>query len=186
VPHERPADLAGAIAERLAGDQVIAWFQGRSEFGPRALGHRSLLADPRPAGNLDRLNDIKGRESFRPVAPIVLADRAAEVFDGRLPSPHMLFTHRVRDAWRARIPAVVHVDGSARVQTVDERAEPLLASLLRAFEKRTGVPVLVNTSFNTGGRAMVDDPRDALECFAAAPIDALVLGPFVVARPEAR
>jgi carbamoyltransferase len=185
VPHQRPADLADAIAERLAGDQVVAWFQGRSEFGPRALGHRSLLADPRAAANLDRLNEIKGRESFRPVAPIVLSERAADVFEGRLPSPHMLFTHRVRDAWRSRIPAVVHVDGSARVQTVDEREEPLLAALLRAFEKRTGVPVLVNTSFNTGGRAMVDDPRDALECFAAAPIDALVLGPYVVARAEA-
>ena len=95
----------------------------------------------------------------------------------------MLFTHRVHDAWRARIPAVVHVDGTARVQTVDAAAEPLVAALLRAFEERTGVPVLVNTSLNTAGRPMVDDPRDALECFGSAPVDLLAIGPFVVRRP---
>jgi carbamoyltransferase len=125
---------------------------------------------------------VKGRESFRPVAPMVTLERASELFDGRLPSPHMLFTHRVRGAWRERIPAALHVDGSARVQTVDARDEPLLHALLRAFERRSGVPALVNTSLNTRGRPMVDDPRDALECFGSAPIDALVLGPFLVRR----
>ena len=182
VAYERPADIADAAAEMLAQDRVVAWFQGRSEFGPRALGRRSLLSDPRSAANLERLNQIKGRESFRPVAPMVLAERASEIFSGHLPSPHMLFTHRVRDAWRDRIPAVVHVDGSARVQTVDRAAEPLVAALLDAFAERTGVPVLVNTSLNTAGRPMVDDPRDALECFGSAPVDVLVLGPFVVRR----
>jgi len=182
VPHRRPADLCADAAEILARDGVVAWFQGRSEFGPRALGHRSLLANPCHAHNLERLNAIKGRESFRPVAPVVSAGRAAEIFDGRLPSPHMLFTHRVRESWRARIPAALHVDGTARVQTVDGRDEPLLAGLLGAFEARTGVPVLVNTSLNTGNRPMVDDPRDALECFASAPIDALALGPFLIER----
>jgi carbamoyltransferase len=183
IPYEEPADLAGAVADVLAADGVVAWFEGRSEFGPRALGHRSLLADPRPAANVERLNDVKGREEFRPVAPMVLAERAGEIFsDGPLPSPYMLFTHRVRDAWRARIPAVVHVDGTARVQTVDAEDEPLVAGLLRAFEQRTGVPVLVNTSLNTAGRPIVDDPRDALECFGSAPIDALALGPFLVRR----
>src|SRR3954464_3647932 len=112
VAFERPGDLADAVAEVLAGDGVVAWFQGRSEYGPRALGHRSLLADPRRAENLEKLNDIKGREQFRPVAPMVLAERAAEIFDGPLPSPYMLFTHGVRDGWRERIPAVVHVDGT--------------------------------------------------------------------------
>jgi carbamoyltransferase len=183
VPYERPADLADAVAEVIAADGVVAWFQGRSEYGPRALGHRSLLANASRAENLARLNDVKGREQFRPVAPMVLGERAAEVFDGPLPSPYMLFTHRVRPAWRRRIPAVVHVDGSARVQTVERADEPLLARLLEAVERRTGVPVVVNTSLNTAGRPMVDDPRDALECFGAAPVDALAIGPLLVRRP---
>ena len=182
VPFERPPDIAEAIGEVLAEDGVVAWFQGRSEYGPRALGHRSLLADPRRAGNLERLNDIKGREQFRPVAPMVLVERADEIFDGPIPSPYMLFTHRVRAPWPERIPAVVHVDGTARIQTVDRREEPLVARMLESFERRTGVPVVVNTSLNTAGRPMVDDPRDALECFGSAPVDALAIGPYLVRR----
>lgn len=183
VPYERPGDLAEAVAEAIASDAVVAWFQGRSEYGPRALGHRSLLADARSSTNLSRLNDIKGREQFRPVAPMVLAERAEEIFDGPLPSRFMLFTHRVRPVWRERIPAVVHVDGTARVQTIHEREEPLVHRVLRGVERRTGVPVVVNTSLNTAGRPMVDDPRDALECFGSAPVDLLAIGPFVVRRP---
>jgi carbamoyltransferase len=183
VAFERPRDVADAVAEALAANQVVAWFQGRSEFGPRALGHRSLLADPRTAGNLEKLNDIKGREQFRPVAPMVLAERAADIFTGGpVPSPFMLFTHAVAPGWAERIPAVVHVDGTARIQTVDRRAEPLMARCLERFEARTGVPVVVNTSLNTAGRPMVDDPRDALECFGSAPVDLLAIGPFVVRR----
>jgi carbamoyltransferase len=182
VPAERPGDLAATTAAALADDAVVAWFQGRSEWGPRALGHRSLLADPRRAENLERLNDVKGREQFRPVAPMVLSDRAGEIFRGPLPSPYMLFVHDVDPAWRDRLPAVVHVDGTARAQTVDRATEPLMAEVLDHFEALTGVPVLVNTSLNTAGRPMVDDPRDALECFGSAPIDLLVLGPFVVRR----
>src|SRR5205085_1090660 len=124
---ERPPDVAGEAAEVVADDGVVAWFQGRSEWGPRALCHRSLLANPSRSENLRRLNDIKGREQFRPIAPVVLAERAGEIFEGQLPSPYMLFTHAVRPAWRERIPAVVHVDGSARTQTVDRRQEPLMA-----------------------------------------------------------
>jgi carbamoyltransferase len=184
VRHRRPVDIAVAVAEILAADGVVAWFQGRSEMGPRALGHRSLLAHPGRADNLDRLNDIKGREQFRPVAPMVLLERAAELFEGGpIPSPHMLFTHRVRPRWAERIPAVVHVDGTARIQTVAREDEPLVHSMISAFEQRTGLPVVVNTSLNTAGRPMVDDPRDALECFGSAPIDALALGPFLVERP---
>ena len=183
LPYERPADVAEAIADVLAGDGVVAWFQGSSEYGPRALGHRSLLADPRRADNVERLNDVKGREQFRPVAPMVLEDRAAELFDGPLPSPYMLFTHRVRAPWLDRIPAVVHVDGTARIQTVSPAREPLVVRMLAAFERRTGVPLVVNTSLNTAGRPMVDDPRDALECFGSTPVDALAIGPFVVRRP---
>ncbi len=183
VQHERPPDIAAAVADVLAANGVVAWFQGRSEYGPRALGHRSLLADPRREDNLDRLNAIKGRESFRPVAPMVLADEAHRLFEGTFPSPYMLFVHRVRPEWKSRIPAVVHVDGTARIQTVDRRLEPLLASVLDGFARRTGVPVIVNTSLNTSGRPMVDDPRDALECFGSAPVDVLAIGPFLVRRP---
>ncbi len=160
----------------------MAWFQGRSEFGPRALGHRSLMAHPGRAENLERLNHVKGREEFRPVAPMVLADRAPDLFTGPVPSPYMLFVHDVAAAWRDRIPAVVHVDGTARIQTVEERREPLVARMLAAFERRTGLPVVVNTSLNTAGRPMVDDPRDALECFGSAPVDLLAIGPFAVRR----
>ncbi len=183
ISPERPVDVADAAAEILASDGIVAWFQGAAEFGPRALGHRSLLANPCHEANLERLNEVKGREQFRPVAPIVTVERAAEIFrDGPIPSPYMLFTHRVRDEWRSRIPAVVHVDGSARAQTVDRRSEPLMAAVVDAFERRTGVPVLVNTSLNTAGRPMVDDPRDALECLGSAPVDALVIGPYLVRR----
>jgi carbamoyltransferase len=183
VEFTRPDDIADAVAAVLADNGVVAWFQGRSEFGPRALGHRSLLADPRHPGNLEKLNDIKGREQFRPVAPMVLAARASEIFcDGPIPSPYMLFTHGVRDAWLDRIPAVVHVDGTARIQTVDPDEEPLVARMLQSFEALTGVPVVVNTSLNTAGRPMVDDPRDALECFGSSPVDALAIGPFLLTR----
>jgi carbamoyltransferase len=182
VAYERSDDIAATVAETLAADGVVAWFQGRSEFGPRALGHRSLLADPRRMANLERLNDVKGREQFRPVAPMVLEEHAQEIFTGRHPSPHMLFVHDVAPAWRTRIPAVVHVDGTARVQTVSRQDEPLVARMLEAFRALTGVPVVVNTSLNTAGRPMVDDPRDALECFGSAPVDLLAVGPFVVRR----
>ncbi|MEJ7704731.1 MAG: carbamoyltransferase C-terminal domain-containing protein [Geodermatophilaceae bacterium] len=167
----------------LAANGVVAWFQGRSEYGPRALGHRSLLAHPGHAANLERLNDVKGREQFRPVAPMVLAERADEIFSrGPMDSPYMLFVHDVAPEWRDRIPAVVHVDGTARIQSVDRTSEPLIARMLECFADRTGLPVVVNTSLNTVGRPMVDDPRDALECFGSAPVDLLAIGPFVVRR----
>jgi carbamoyltransferase len=186
VAYERPADVAEAAAGVLAEDGVVAWFHGRSELGPRALGHRSLLANPSRPDNLRRLNDIKGREQFRPVAPMVLLQRAAEIFEGGpIPSPYMLFTHRVKPAWRGRIAAAVHVDGTARIQTVDAGEEPLVARLLQAFERRTGLPVVINTSLNTAGRPMVDDPRDALELFGSAPVDALAIGPFLLRRRRA-
>jgi carbamoyltransferase len=183
VRYTRADDVASTVAEALADNQVVAWFQGRAEFGPRALGHRSLLAHPGHRANLDRLNQVKGREQFRPIAPMVLAHRAAELFSrGPLPSPYMLFVHDVAPQWRDRIPAVTHVDGTARIQTVDPEAEPVLAAMLAQFERRTGLPTVINTSLNTAGRPMVDDPRDALECFGSAPIDLLAIGPFVVRR----
>jgi carbamoyltransferase len=180
--YERPSDIAEAAAEVIVENGIVAWFQGRSEWGPRALGHRSLFANASRAENLVRLNEIKGREQFRPVAPMVLLERADDIFRGPLPSPYMLFTHEVRPQWRSRIPAVVHVDGTARVQTVDRDVEPLVARMLDAVQSRTGVPLVVNTSFNSAGRPMVDHPRDALECFGSSPIDALALGPFLIRR----
>jgi carbamoyltransferase len=182
VRYERPDDVAEETAATLEANGVVGWFQGASEYGPRALGHRSLLANPADAENLNRLNDIKGREQFRPVAPMVKATRADEIFAGPLPSPYMLFVHTVGREWRERIPAVVHVDGTARVQTVDAATEPLVSRMLDAFERRTGLPVVVNTSFNTAGRPMVDHPRDALECFGSTPIDLLAIGPFTLRR----
>jgi carbamoyltransferase len=185
VPFSTPDDLPGAVADMLADDGVVAWFDGRSEFGPRALGRRSLLAHPGYAENLERLNDVKGREQFRPIAPMVLADDAAQIFSGGpIPSPYMLFVHQVAPEWRDRIPAVVHVDGTARIQTVDPAVQPRLGATLQGFRERTGLPVVVNTSLNTAGRPMVDDPRDALELFGSAPVDALVLGPHLVRRAE--
>ncbi|MGA6167811.1 carbamoyltransferase family protein [Amycolatopsis magusensis] len=183
VRYERPDDVAEAVAEALADDRIVAWFQGRAEFGPRALGHRSLMAHPGHKANLERLNDVKGREQFRPVAPMVLAERAGEIFSGGpLPSPYMLFVHQVAPEWAQRLPAVTHVDGTARIQTVDAAEKPLLARMLASFAERTGLPVVVNTSLNTAGRPMVDDPRDALECFGSSPVDLLAIGPFVVRR----
>lgn len=184
VPFTTPDDLPGEVAQVLADNGVIAWFDGRAEFGPRALGHRSLLANPGPVENLERLNDVKGREQFRPVAPMVLLEDAAEIFSGGpIPSPYMLFVHEVAPAWRDRIATVVHVDSTARIQTIDD-STPRLQAMIRAFKELTGLPVVVNTSLNTAGRPMVDDPRDALELFGSAPVDALVLGPHLVRRAD--
>jgi carbamoyltransferase len=185
LPYTRPASIAREAAEVLAADGMVAWYQGRSEYGPRALGHRSLLAHPGSRDTTTRLNNVKGREQFRPVAPMVRVERAAEIFEGQLPSPYMLFVHGVRPQWRDRIPAVVHVDGTARVQTVDAATEPLVAELLADFEHRTDLPVLVNTSLNTAGRPIVDTPREAMELFGSAPVDLLAIGPFAVHRTRA-
>jgi carbamoyltransferase len=186
VPYTRPPDIAAAVADVIARDGIVAWFQGRSEYGPRALGQRSLFANPRHAATLARVNDVKGREQFRPVAPMTLLEAAPQMFDGPFPSPYMLFVHSVKAGWKERLEAVVHVDGTARVQTVDRTEQPLVAHLLDEVGRRTGVPVVVNTSLNTAGRPMVDSPRDALECYGSAPLDALAIGPFLLQRSAAQ
>ena len=185
LPYTRPDSIAAEAARVLAGNGIVAWYQGRSEYGPRALGHRSLLAHPGDKDTQTRMNDVKGREQFRPIAPMVRAERFADLFDGVYPSPYMLFVHRVRPEWTERIPAVVHVDGTARVQTVHAESEPLVAEMLAEFERLTGLPVVVNTSLNTAGRPMVDTPREAMELFGSAPVDLLALGPFAVHRGTA-
>jgi carbamoyltransferase len=185
LPYTRPASIAAEAAAVLAGNGIVAWYQGRSEYGPRALGHRSLLAHPGDKDTQTRMNNVKGREQFRPIAPMVRAERFADIFDGVYPSPYMLFVHRVKPEWADRIPAVTHVDGTARVQTVHTETEPLVAEMLAEFERRTGLPVVVNTSLNTAGRPMVDTPREAMELFGSAPVDLLAIGPFAVHRSSA-
>jgi carbamoyltransferase len=185
LPYTRPESIAAEAARVLADNGIVAWYQGRSEYGPRALGHRSLLAHPGDPDTQTRMNNVKGREQFRPIAPMVRAERFADIFDGVYPSPYMLFVHQVKPEWRDRIPAVVHVDGTARVQTVHTETEPLVAEMLAEFERLSGLPVVVNTSLNTAGRPMVDTPREAMELFGSAPVDLLALGPFAVHRAAA-
>ncbi len=170
-----------SVAARLEAGQVIGWYSGRMEFGPRALGHRSILADPRDPGMRERLNrQVKRREAFRPFAPSVLAGHASEHLDLDHPSPFMLETCQVRSP--VGLPAVTHVDGSCRPQTVDPAVEPRYAELLAAFHRRTGCPVLLNTSLNVAGEPIACTPTDALLTMAAAGLDALVLDDVVVER----
>ncbi|MBV1857459.1 MAG: hypothetical protein KUG77_03540 [Nannocystaceae bacterium] len=184
LPHEEfrsTHEAAEAAAADLVDGRIIGWFQGRSEFGPRALGHRSILADPRSATMKDTLNRrVKFREGFRPFAPSVLASRANDVFDVEGSSPFMLRVLRVREDWRERIPAVTHIDGTARVQTVARQACPLYHRLIEAFNEHTGVPVVLNTSFNLRGMPIVESPWDALRCFLSTDMDALYLGRFQI------
>jgi carbamoyltransferase len=177
----RPEELLEATVDRLAAGKVVGWFHGRMEFGPRALGARSILADPRDAGMRDRINAlVKMRESFRPFAPAVLARRAGEHFAIDHPSPFMLETCQVTSPFD--LPAITHVDRSARLQTVDPESSPRFAALLARFADRTGCPILLNTSFNMRGEPIVCTPEDALACFASSRIDALVLEDFIVDR----
>ena len=184
LPYRRLKDVAAETAALLADDRVIGWFQGRMEFGPRALGARSILASPISPDMQARLNEIKDREDFRPVAPVVLEEAAADWFVNAIPSPFMLFVFDVRPEKAHLIPAVRHVDGTARIQTVNRSQHPLYYDLLKAFEARTGVPILVNTSFNTRGEPIVCTPRDAVESFWTSPLDALVIGSFLLEKPR--
>ncbi|WP_250520466.1 carbamoyltransferase C-terminal domain-containing protein [Caballeronia sp. NCTM1] len=185
APYRKLTNIAEETADILAQNRVIGWYQGRTEFGPRALGARSILASPIDASMQARLNEIKDREDFRPVAPVVMEEHAADWFVDARVAPFMLFVFDVRDDMKTRIPAVTHIDGTARVQTVNRAQHPLYYDLLAAFKARTGVPVLVNTSFNTRGEPMVNTPRDALESFWTSPLDALVIGSFLVEKPGA-
>jgi carbamoyltransferase len=177
------AGLCQEVAKLLADGKIFGWFQGRSEFGPRALGNRSILGDPRRPEMKDILNKrVKFRQAFRPFAPIVRYERAEDIFIGGHESPFMLVAEEVRPEWKSRIPAVVHVDGSARVQTVRREHNPRFYDLLAEFEKLTGVPVLVNTSFNIKGEPIVETPQDAMNCFIYTGIDYLALHNTLVAK----
>jgi carbamoyltransferase len=183
LPYRRMTDVAETTATLLADNKVVGWFQGAMEFGPRALGARSILASPIDPAMQARLNELKDREDFRPVAPAVIEEEAADWFEGAHVAPYMLFVFDVRADRADRIPAVRHVDGTARVQTVSRDDNPRYYDLLRAFQRRTGVPVLVNTSFNTRGEPIVCTPRDAVESFWTSPLDALVIGSLLVEKP---
>jgi len=179
-------DVELETAARLAEGQVVGWAQGRSEFGPRALGNRSILADPRREANRERINAmVKKRESYRPFAPSVLEEAAHDIFDlsaGTDEYEFMLFIVTVREEMRPILPAITHVDGTARVQTVSRTENPRFWKLIHAFGELTGVPVLLNTSFNNNVEPIVDSAEDAIVSFLTTTLDLLVVGDFTVSR----
>jgi len=177
-------DLLDRVAQLIVEQQVVGWFQGRMEFGPRSLGNRSILADARNPENKDRVNlKIKFRESFRPFAPSVLEESMADYFEIDRPSPFMLLVGQVKSNMRV-IPAVTHVDGSARIQSVARESNPLYYDLITAFEKKTDCPVIINTSFNVRGEPIVCSPSDAYRCFMRTDMDRLVVGNFLLDKSK--
>ena len=177
------AELARETARRIADGQVVGWSQGRLEFGPRALGGRSILADPRSPAMKDHLNaNVKHRELFRPYGVAILEDEAGAWFELGVPSPFMLLVAKARPEVRERIPAALHVDGTSRLQTVTEQRNPDLYGLIREFGRITGVPMLINTSFNDKNEPLVCTPEDAYDCFMKTRIDCLAMGPFMVEK----
>ncbi len=178
-----PPDLVDAVARLLAAGEVVAWFQGRLEWGPRALGARSILAHPGRPGTADRINaDVKLRERWRPFCPSVLAERAAEVLGSAHPAPFMTLSFDVPSSWRDRIGETVHVDGTARPQVVDAATSPLYHRLIARFEQLTGLPAVLNTSFNRRGEPVVCTPEDALATFLGSGLRLLAIGPYLVDR----
>ena len=181
-----PADVYTLVAKKLAEGKIVAWFQGGAEFGPRALGNRSILTRPYPAEMKDYLNArVKFREEFRPFAPAILAEFRDDYFLIGQDSPHMLIACQVRPEKRDTIPAVVHVDGSCRVQTVSPNTNARFYRLLKAFHAETGCPVLLNTSFNVKGQPIVNTPAEAIDCFCSTNIDVLVVGNHYVEKTAA-
>ena len=176
-------DAGEAAAELLAGNRIVARFHGRSEMGPRALGNRSILMSPLKAENKDILNrDVKHREAFRPFAPSILEEFSQDYFEIDRPSPYMLLVPGVVKEKRQTIPAVTHVDGTGRLQTVSKGSNPHFYSVIEAFHKKTGVPVLLNTSFNVANEPIVETPEDAIRCFLSTGIDALLIGDYLLVK----
>lgn len=173
-------DPVEAAATAILDNKTVGWFQGRAEVGPRALGNRSIFANPCIQGNLDRVNRIKRREAWRPLAPSALAERFFDVFDMRVLSPFMLMAGQVRKSYAAKLPAVVHVDGSARPQSVSQETNPLFHRLLATLETRGGFPAVLNTSFNLEDEPIVNSPEHALASFFRSGLDTLVIGNFMV------
>jgi len=183
---ERPDNVVEPVAAALEAGQTVAWFRGRAEFGPRALGHRSILGDPRNAALRDYINsNVKFREEFRPFAPSVLAEDASQYFELDVDSPYMLLVVPVRPDWRQRIPAVVHVDGTARVQTVTAETDCTFHALLTEFKRRTGLGMLLNTSLNRRGMPIVETPAQAITMFKETGLHLLAIGDFLVRKTSA-
>jgi carbamoyltransferase len=183
LKYSRANDVATAAAEMLAKGKILGWFQGRMEFGPRALGSRSILADPRdPEMNAKVNNAVKFREWWRPFAPSMKKEAAGEYLESATDSPFMIVTAQVKREKRTVIPSVTHVDGSARPQTVEKQINPLYWRLIDEFERRTGVGVIMNTSFNLRGEAIVHTPTDAIRTFFSSGMDAMVMGSFVMEK----
>jgi carbamoyltransferase len=173
---EDEAELCRRTAERIAAGDVVGWFQGRSEWGPRALGNRSIVVDPRRTDMKAILNErIKRRENFRPFAPSILEERSGEYFEESYPVPYMLQVYKIRPQMREKIPAVTHVDGTGRLQTVSREGNPLYHRLIAEFGEQTGVPVILNTSFNEN-EPVVNKPEEALDCYERTKMDMLVVG----------
>lgn len=184
IPFEKCDNVSEKAAQLLADKKIVGWLNGRMEYGPRALGNRSILADPRSADMKDKVNmAIKFREPFRPFAPVCIASRKDEFFDGPAENPFMTFTVNVKPEKSDVIPAVVHFDGTSRLQTINETDQPAMHALLSAFEKITGVPVLMNTSFNVAGEPIVCTPADAIRTFYTSGLDALFLENYLVVKP---
>ena len=182
ITYTRPVNFPVEVAKSIAGGCVTGWFQGRMELGPRALGNRSILADPRAVAMRDKVNRVKRREMWRPLAPSVLSERAADYFVRVPPNAFMLFATQVTDLTREVAPAIVHVDGSARPQPVSRALNAPYYDLISAFNTLTGVPIVLNTSFNAAGEPIVCTPADALKTFFATELDLLAIGPFVVKK----
>jgi carbamoyltransferase len=181
LSYKRVHDPAFVAAEALAAGKLVGWFQDRMEFGPRALGNRSILSDPRDVANRDRVNDaVKFRENWRPFAPSVLEEKGSLYFQDFRPSPFMILSFWATERGRQEIPAVVHVDGSCRVQSVRADVNPKYHRLIARFGELTGVYAVMNTSFNLKGDAIVESPKDAVQTFFTSGLDYLVIEDFVV------
>lgn len=179
---ENDEDLVIAVARLIKAGLVVGWYQGRSEWGPRALGHRSILADPSNQNMKDIINSkIKRRESFRPFAPSVLREDVSQFFEQDITSPFMMHVVKIRPEWRERLPAVTHVDGTGRLQTVDKTSNPLYYKLISEFKSQTGIGMLLNTSFNEN-EPVVDSPQQAYDCFARTEMDALCIGNYILEK----
>ena len=180
---ETCADVFSKAATSIAAGKIVGWFQGRSECGPRALGNRSILADPRDPGMKDHLNaKVKFREAFRPFAPSVIWERQQEYFDLDIPSPYMLMVSDILEEKQHLIPSVTHVDGTGRLQTVMKELNPTFYKLIERFNEITGVPIVLNTSFNIRGEPIVETPDDAIHCFLGTGIDELYISNFYIQK----
>ncbi len=183
IAYKRPSDIEQAVAERLAAGEIVGWFQGRMEIGPRALGSRSILANPSMPEMKDKVNaEVKHREGWRPFAPSILEEEAPKLVFDSYPSPFMLLTFTVRPEWRERLSACMHVDNTVRSQTVSRKTNPRYHGMISKFHELTGVPAVLNTSFNDRGEPIVMSPQDAVRCFSSTGLDHLAIGDFLMSK----